>query len=101
MLLFADESEALTHPCPARAWAERGAELRVSAPGQARKVAMMGALGWRDRWLIVATSETRRSADFAAFLENLDHPCGPKPGQCQNPVVTGQAVVADGGVLLA
>ena len=42
VLLFADESEALTHPCPARAWAERGADLRVSAPGQARKVAMMG-----------------------------------------------------------
>jgi transposase len=40
-----------------------------------------------DRRLIVATSKTKRSADFAAFLENLDHPCGPKPGQPQNPVV--------------
>jgi transposase len=87
VLLFADESEALTHPCPARAWARRGTDLRVSAPGQARKVAMMGALDWRDRRLIVATSKTRRSADFAAFLENLDHPCGPKPGQPRNPVV--------------
>jgi len=87
VLLLADESEALTHPCPALAWAERGAELRVSAPGQARKVAMMGALGWRDRWLIVATSETRRSADFAAYPEDLDHPYGPKPGRPQNPVV--------------
>ncbi|MCA3459462.1 MAG: hypothetical protein ING01_19915 [Rhodobacter sp.] len=48
---------------------------------------MTGVLGWRDRRLIVATSETRRSADFAAFLENLDHPCGPKPGQCQSPMV--------------
>ncbi|MCA3438737.1 MAG: transposase [Rhodobacter sp.] len=93
MLLFADESEALTHPYLARAWAERGTDLRVSAPGQARKVAMMGALDWRDRRLIVATSKTRRSADFAAFLENLDHPCGPKPGQPQNPVV----IVLDNG----
>jgi hypothetical protein len=41
MLLFADESEALTHPYLARAWAERGADLRVQAPGQAKKVAMM------------------------------------------------------------
>ena len=41
-LLFADESEALTHPYLAHAWAKRGADLRVQAPGQARKVAMMG-----------------------------------------------------------
>jgi len=48
---------------------------------------MMGVLGRRDRRLIVATSETRRSADFAAYPEDLDHPCGPKPGQPRNPVV--------------
>ena len=35
MLLFADESEALTHPYLARAWAKCGADLRVQAPGQA------------------------------------------------------------------
>jgi hypothetical protein len=34
VLLFADESEALTHPYLARAWAKRGADLRVPAPGQ-------------------------------------------------------------------
>ena len=48
---------------------------------------MTGVLGRRDRRLIVATSETRRSADFAAYPEDLDHPCGPKPGQPRNPVV--------------
>ncbi|MCA3446345.1 MAG: hypothetical protein INF93_06435 [Rhodobacter sp.] len=32
VLLFAEESGALTHPCPARAWARRGADLRVQAP---------------------------------------------------------------------
>lgn len=79
MLLFADESEALTHPYLARAWAKRGADLRVEAPGQAKKIAMMGALDWRDRRLIVATSKTKRSADFIAFLEELDHRYGPKP----------------------
>ncbi len=31
-LLFADESEALTYPCLARAWARRGADLRIPAP---------------------------------------------------------------------
>jgi hypothetical protein len=32
VLLYADESEALTHPYLARAWAKRGADLRVPAP---------------------------------------------------------------------
>ena len=36
VLLFADESEALTHPYLARAWAKSGADLRVPAPGQAK-----------------------------------------------------------------
>jgi hypothetical protein len=44
MLLFIDESEALTHPYLARAWAKRRADLRVPAPSQAKEVAMMGAL---------------------------------------------------------
>lgn len=93
MLLFADESEALTHPYLARAWARRGADLRVQAPGQARKIAMIGALDWRARRLIVATSKTKRSADFISFLEGLDRHYGHKPGQCQKPVV----IVLDNG----
>ena len=44
VLLFADESEALTHPYLAHAWAKQGADLRVPAPGQAKKVAMLGVL---------------------------------------------------------
>ena len=32
VLLFADASEALTHPYLAHVWAERGATLRVPAP---------------------------------------------------------------------
>jgi hypothetical protein len=56
VLLYADESEALTHPYLARAWARRGADLRVPAPGQWKKVAMMGAPDWLQRKLIVAPS---------------------------------------------
>ena len=37
VLLYGDESEALTHPYLARAWAKAGADLRVPAPGQAKK----------------------------------------------------------------
>jgi transposase len=80
VLLFGDESEALTHPYLARAWAKRGADLRVPAPGQARKVAMMGTWDWCARELIVHTSRTKRTADFIAHLEQLDRRYGPKPG---------------------
>ena len=44
VLLYGDESEASTHPYLARAWAKSGADLRVPAPGQAKKVAMLGSL---------------------------------------------------------
>ena len=44
VLLFADESEALTHPYLAHVWAKKGADLRIPAPGQSAKVAMLGML---------------------------------------------------------
>lgn len=87
MLLFADESEALTHPYLARAWARRGADLRVPAPGQAKKVAMMGSLDYAKRKLVVTTSRTKRSADFIDHLRLLDRLYGPKPGAPFKPVV--------------
>jgi transposase len=86
-LLFADESEALTHPYLARAWAKRGADLRVPAPGQAQKIAMMGSLDYARRKLIVTTSRTKRSADFIDHLQALDRLYGPKPGAPAKPVV--------------
>ena len=87
VLLYGDESEALTHPYLARAWARRGADLRVPAPGQAKKVAMMGSLDHAARRLVVHTSPTKRSSDFIAHLEQLDRLYGPKPGRATKPVV--------------
>lgn len=87
VLLYGDESEALTHPYLAHAWAERGADLRVQAPGQARKVAMLGVLDATARTALVHTSDTKRSADFVALLERLDRAYGPVPGQARKPVV--------------
>jgi transposase len=87
VLLFQDESEALTHPYLAHAWAKRGADLRVEAPGQARKVALIGALDWAAGKLIVNTSRTKRSTDFIAFLARLDALYGPCPGKPAKPVV--------------
>lgn len=93
VLLFADESEALTHPYLARAWAERGADLRVPAPGQAKKVAMIGAFDHVGRRLVVHTSTTKRSTDFIALLHRLDALYGPRPGGPAKPVV----IVLDNG----
>ena len=92
-LLFADESEALTHPYLARAWAKRGADLRVAAPGQARRIGMTGAFDFVSRKLIVHTSKTKRSSDVIALLERLDHIYGPKPGADFKPV----RIVLDNG----
>jgi DDE superfamily endonuclease len=87
VLLYGDESEALTHPYLARAWAKAGADLRVPAPGQAKKVAMLGSLNHVTRELIVHTSPTKRSSDFVAHLEQIDALYGPMPGRTSKPVV--------------
>jgi transposase len=87
VLLYGDESEALTHPYLARVWAKSGADLRVPAPGQAKKVAMLGSLDHSMRQLIVHTSPTKRSSDFIAHLEQLDRLYGPTPGRPNKPVV--------------
>ena len=96
VLLHGDESEALTPPYLAHAWAERGADLRVQAPrrnaqrlrpGQARKVAILGVLDAATCEALVHTSPTKRSGDFIALLEQLDRAYGPVPGQTRKPVV--------------
>jgi transposase len=86
-LLFGDESEALTHPYLAHCWAKRGADLRVEAPGQAKKRALLGVLDHASGELIVITSATKRSSDFADLLACLDRSCGPRPGRASRPVV--------------
>ena len=87
VLLFADESEALTHPYLAHVWAKKGADLRVPAPGQRAKVAMLGVLDWARRDLIVHTSRTKRSSDLIALLEQVDRRYGPKLGLATRPLV--------------
>jgi transposase len=97
VLLYGDESEALTHPYLARAWAKAGADLRVPAPGQAKKVAVLGSLDSNIRQLIVHTSPTKRSSDFITHHEQLDRLYGPMPGQPVKPV----ALVLDNGPIHA
>ena len=87
VLLFADESEALTHPYLAHVWAKKGADLRIPAPGQSAKVAMRGVLDWARRELIVRTSRTKRSSDFIALLEEVDRRYGPKLSVAIQPIV--------------
>jgi transposase len=70
-LVFLDESEALTHPYLARCWARRGSNLRIQAPGQAKRRAMLGAFDPVSRRLLVHTSLTKRSTDFITLLDQL------------------------------
>ena len=70
-LVFLDKSEALTHPYLARCWARRGADLRIQAPGQSKKRAMLGAFDPVSRRLLVHTSPTKRSTDFVDLLDQL------------------------------
>ena len=85
--LFGDGSEALTHPCLAHAWAKRGADLRVPAPGRAAKAAMLGVLDRARRDLLVRTGRTKRGSDFIALLAEIDRRWGPTPGEVVRPVV--------------
>jgi transposase len=87
VLLFADESACLTHPYLAYVWAKRGEDLRVAAPGQAQRRALLGALAAARRELVVVTSARKRSADFLLLLERLDRLYGPAAGRPERPVV--------------
>ena len=89
MLLFGDEAEALTHPYLAHAWARRGADLCVEAPGQAERRALLGALDAATNGLLVRTSASKRSGDFIALLGALDRRYGPvaDAGSPAKPVV--------------
>jgi len=84
VLLYGDESEALTHPYLARAWAKAGADLRIPAPGHAKKVAILGSFDHKTRELIVHTAKTKRSSDFVAHLEQLDRIYGPSQAKPPN-----------------
>lgn len=91
-LVFADESEALAHPCLAhpclaRAWVKRGADLRIPAPGQSKKIAMMAALDLATNHLTVTTSRSKRSSDFIDLPGGIDRLYAPRPGASHLPVV--------------
>ena len=84
VLLYGDESEALTHPYLARVG--EGADLRVPAPGQAKKVAMLGR-SITSRANSSSIQPDQRSSDFIAHLEQLDRLFGPQPARQAKPVV--------------
>jgi hypothetical protein len=75
-LLFLDESEARTHPYLAHCWAKRGLDLRLEAPGQAKRRAMLGAFDAARSKLLVHTSATKRSSDFVGLLDAIGQTYG-------------------------
>ena len=84
VLLYGNESEALTHPYLARVWAKAGADLRVPAPGQARKVAMLGSLDHVTRQLIVHTSPTGAAVTSSPISSNSTGCMVPDPAKPPN-----------------
>jgi len=87
VLLFADESEALTHPYLAHRWARRGQDLRVEAPGAAKRRAILGVREAVTGELLVCTSATKKSSDFIGLLEQIDLWWGPESRHRRVPVV--------------
>jgi hypothetical protein len=87
VLLFADESEALTHPYLAQQWAKRGADLRIEAPGQAKRRALLGVREAATGALRVITSATKRSSDFIELLEQIEVWHGPQTSSHSVPVI--------------
>lgn len=88
IMLHQDESEALTHPYLARCWAERGADLRIEAPGKAKKRTILGVRDVVTGLIHVHTSSTKRSTDFIELLKQLEAAYGPEsPGWTGKPVV--------------
>jgi transposase len=73
--------------CLAHCWAERGADLRVEAPGRAERRALLGVLHHARRELIVLTSSTKRPGDFAGLPGRLDRDHAPRSGRASRPVV--------------
>jgi hypothetical protein len=71
-LVFLDESEARTHPYLAPCRAKRGTDLRLAAPGQAKRRAMLAAFDPIRGALLVPTSASKRSTDFIRLLAALD-----------------------------
>jgi hypothetical protein len=92
-LSFEDESEALTHPYLSHVWAARGADLRVEAPGQSKKRAILGVRDSVSGELTVVTSATKRSTDFIHLLEEVDRKYAPSVTGIDLPVV----IVLDNG----
>ena len=78
--MYQDESQALTPPYLATVWAKRGTDLRVEAPGNAKKRAILGVREAVTGELLVQTSATKRSTDFIALLQNVDLFYGPASG---------------------
>ena len=86
-----ERSAALSRAC----LGEVGEDLRVPAPGQAKKVAMLGSLDHLTRQLIVHDPTDKRSSDFIVHLEQLDRLYGPQPGRQAKPVVLVRSTTAN------
>lgn len=70
-LLFADESEAHSHPPLTKVWARVGEPARVPAAGNDEKVTVFGAWNFRTQRFSWHLCERKNSEEFLTFLRQL------------------------------
>ena len=78
-VLFADESEAHTHPPLTKVWAKVGERARVPAAGNDEKVTVFGGWNFRTQRLMWYVCERKNSEEFLVFLRQLLE--GKSPGK--------------------
>lgn len=85
ILLYEDESEALTHPYLGYMWARKGTDLRVQAPGKAERCALLGVRDAACHRLLVLIRESKLSVDFLTLLDEVERVF--RPAAAGRPVV--------------
>ena len=71
MLIYQDEVEIHRHPALTRAWAPRGKQPQVPAPGKNEKQVIYGGVDYKTAQLTYTVAMSKCGAEFIVFLTAL------------------------------
>ena len=71
MLIYQDEVEIHRHPALTRAWAPRGKQPQVPAPGKNEKQVIYGGVDYKTGRLTYTVAQSKCGAEFIVFLAAL------------------------------
>ena len=71
MLIYQDEVEIHRHPALSRAWALRGKQPQVPAPGKNEKQVIYGGVEYKGARLTYTVAKSKCGAEFIVFLAAL------------------------------